>query len=196
MSAPSVIQRDEYVRLEDAAGADVTLRGIERGEIGAVEAIDALLTEELTTGQNRRARMAVQMARLWRQKPPPVPPTSPSSHRYNRNRASSSCSPDCSSSSAPKRVHLIEGRPEPETDLSLALGVEAVKAGRSVYFRTLAEMITSLAKAERDGAFATGSATTAASRCSSWTRSATSPSRPAAAISSSSSSTPATRRAP
>lgn len=27
---------------------DVTLRGIERGEIGTVEAIDALLTEELT----------------------------------------------------------------------------------------------------------------------------------------------------
>ena len=43
---------------------DVTLRGIERGEIGAVEAIDALLTEELTTRENRRVRMAVQMARL------------------------------------------------------------------------------------------------------------------------------------
>jgi IstB-like ATP binding protein len=37
---------------------DVTLRGIERGEIGAVEAIDASLTEELTTRENRRVRMA------------------------------------------------------------------------------------------------------------------------------------------
>jgi IstB-like ATP binding protein len=43
---------------------DVTLRGIELGEIGAVEAVDALLTEELTTRENRRVRMAVQMARL------------------------------------------------------------------------------------------------------------------------------------
>ena len=43
---------------------DVTLRGIERGEIGALEAIDALLTEELTMRENRRVKMAVQMARL------------------------------------------------------------------------------------------------------------------------------------
>src|SRR5512147_289659 len=32
-----------------------------------------------------------------------------------------------------------------------ALGVEAVKAGRSVYFSTLADIIASLAKAEREG---------------------------------------------
>ena len=42
---------------------DVTLRGIERGEIGTVEAIDALLTEELTIRENPR-KMAVQMAKL------------------------------------------------------------------------------------------------------------------------------------
>jgi DNA replication protein DnaC len=35
--------------------------------------------------------------------------------------------------------------------LATALAVEAVKAGRSVYFSTLADIITSLAKAERDG---------------------------------------------
>jgi hypothetical protein len=35
--------------------------------------------------------------------------------------------------------------------LATALAVEAVKAGRSVYFSTLADLITSLAKAERDG---------------------------------------------
>jgi DNA replication protein DnaC len=33
----------------------------------------------------------------------------------------------------------------------VALGVEAVKAGRSVYFSTLADIITALAKAEREG---------------------------------------------
>jgi hypothetical protein len=43
---------------------DVTLRGIERGEIGAVEAIDALLTKKLTIRKNRRVKMAVQMAKL------------------------------------------------------------------------------------------------------------------------------------
>jgi IstB-like ATP binding protein len=60
-------RQDRSCCLEDAAGAevlDVTLCGIDRGEIGAVEAIDALLTEELTMRENRRVRMAVQMARL------------------------------------------------------------------------------------------------------------------------------------
>jgi IstB-like ATP binding protein len=69
MSATSVIERvkTSLVALKMPRALevlDVTLRGIERGEIGAVEAIDALLTEELTTRENRRVRMAVQMARL------------------------------------------------------------------------------------------------------------------------------------
>ena len=69
MSAPSVIERVKAnlvaLKMPRALEVlDVTLRGIERGEIGAIDAIDALLTEELTTRENRRVRMAVQMARL------------------------------------------------------------------------------------------------------------------------------------
>jgi hypothetical protein len=69
MSAPSIIERVKTtlvaLKMPRALEVlDVTVRGIERGEIGAVEAIDALLTEELTTRENRRVRMAVQMARL------------------------------------------------------------------------------------------------------------------------------------
>ena len=69
MSAPSVIERvkTSLVALKMPRALevlDVTLRGIERGEIGAVEAIDALLTEELTMRENRRVKMAVQMAKL------------------------------------------------------------------------------------------------------------------------------------
>lgn len=37
---------------------DVTLRRIERGETTAVDALDVLLTEELTLRENRRVRMA------------------------------------------------------------------------------------------------------------------------------------------
>jgi hypothetical protein len=43
---------------------DVTMRGVERGEIGALEAVDALLLEELTVRESRRIKMAVQMAKL------------------------------------------------------------------------------------------------------------------------------------
>src|SRR3954451_8721288 len=43
------------------------------------------------------------------------------------------------------------GSPGPgKSHLALALGVEAVKAGHSVYFATLADIIASLAKAERE----------------------------------------------
>ena len=38
-----------------------------------------------------------------------------------------------------------------KSHLAVALGVEAVRAGRSVYFMTLADLITALARAERDG---------------------------------------------
>jgi IstB-like ATP binding protein len=39
-----------------------------------------------------------------------------------------------------------------KSHLILAFGVEAVKAGRSVYFGTLADIIGTLAKTEREGA--------------------------------------------
>ena len=38
-----------------------------------------------------------------------------------------------------------------KSHLATALGVEAVKAGRSVYFASLADIISALAKAEREG---------------------------------------------
>ena len=69
MSAPAVIDRVKRnlvgLKMPRALEIlDVTVRGIERGEIGAIEAIDALLTEELTLRENRRVKMALQMARL------------------------------------------------------------------------------------------------------------------------------------
>jgi hypothetical protein len=69
MSASSLIERVKTnlvgLRMPRALEIlDVTVRGIERGEITAIEAIDALLTEELTLRENRRVKMAVQMAKL------------------------------------------------------------------------------------------------------------------------------------
>src|SRR4051812_2970320 len=43
---------------------DATVRRLERGEVTALEAIDALLAEELTLRENRRVRTALVMARL------------------------------------------------------------------------------------------------------------------------------------
>jgi DNA replication protein DnaC len=49
-------------------------------------------------------------------------------------------------------VHPIGPPGTGKTHLSLALGVEAIKAGRSVYFGPLADIVAALARAEREGA--------------------------------------------
>jgi hypothetical protein len=91
VSAPSVIERVKTSLVASTMPRalevlDVTLRGIERGEIGAVEAIDALLTEELTT----RARIAASGWRSrWpgrRRSRPSLVSTSPFQPSLDRNR--------------------------------------------------------------------------------------------------------------
>jgi DNA replication protein DnaC len=49
-------------------------------------------------------------------------------------------------------VHFLGPPGTGKSHLSLALGVQAVKAGRSVYFTPLSELVSALAKAEREGA--------------------------------------------
>src|SRR4029077_656566 len=48
-------------------------------------------------------------------------------------------------------IHLLGPPGTGKSHLAVALGVEAVKSGRSVYFSTLADLIASLTKAEREG---------------------------------------------
>jgi DNA replication protein DnaC len=47
-------------------------------------------------------------------------------------------------------LHLVGPPGTGKSHLSVALGVEAIKAGRSVYFTTLADVVGELAKAERE----------------------------------------------
>ena len=48
-------------------------------------------------------------------------------------------------------VHFMGPPGTGKSHLAIALGVEAVKAGRSVHFRTLADLLAQLARAEREG---------------------------------------------
>ena len=59
-------------------------------------------------------------------------------------------------------VHLLAPPGTGMSHLALALALEVVEAGRSVYFVTLAELVAALAQAEREGRCATGSASSAA----------------------------------
>jgi DNA replication protein DnaC len=127
---------------------DATLRRIEQGEIDGIEALDHLLLEELTLRESRRIKAALMMARLTTVK------TLASfdfafQPSLDRNRILALA--ELKFIDRAEAVHLLGPPGTGKSHLATALAVEAVKAGKSVYFSTLAEIIASLAKAEREG---------------------------------------------
>jgi DNA replication protein DnaC len=114
---------------------DATVRRIERGEMNALEAIDALLAEELTLRENRRVKMAPVMARLSAIKTLagfdfPFQPS------LDKSRIMALA--ELRFIDRAEVLHLIGPRGTGKSHLSLALAIEAVKPGRSVYFGALA----------------------------------------------------------
>ncbi len=127
---------------------DRTVRQLERGEVSALDAIDTLLAEELTVRESRRIKTALVMARLTAVKTLAGFDFSfqPS---LDRNRILTLAQLEFIDRN--EVVHVLGPPGTGKSHLAVALGVEAVKAGRSVYFSTLADIIASLAKAEREG---------------------------------------------
>lgn len=127
---------------------DQTVRQLECGQTSALEAIDTLLAEELTVRESRRIKTALVMARLTAVK-------TLSSFDFSfqpsldRNRILALAQLEFIDRN--EVVHVLGPPGTGKSHLAVALGVEAVKAGRSVYFSTLADIIASLAKAEREG---------------------------------------------
>jgi DNA replication protein DnaC len=127
---------------------DTTLRSIEQGELSALEALEQLLGEELTMRETRRIKIALVTARLGSLKTLDGFDFSfqPS---LDRNRILALA--ELAFIARKEIVHLLGPPGTGKTHLATALGVEAVKAGKSVYFGTLADIVASLAKAEREG---------------------------------------------
>jgi DNA replication protein DnaC len=125
-----------------------TLRQLERGEVTTLEALDTLLGEELTLREGRRVTAALKMGRLASIKTLAAFDFAfqPS---LDRNRILTLAQLDFIDRH--EVVHFLGPPGTGKSHLALSLGVEAVKAGRSVYFATLADMVGSLAKAEREG---------------------------------------------
>jgi DNA replication protein DnaC len=127
---------------------DATLRQLECGELSSLEAIERLLGDELATRETRRIKMALMTARLTAIK-------TLSSFDFtfqpslDRNRILALAELDFIARK--EVVHFLGPPGTGKTHLALALGVEAVKAGKSVYFGTLADIVGSLLKAEREG---------------------------------------------
>jgi DNA replication protein DnaC len=127
---------------------DHTVRRLEHGEVSALEALEVLLGEELTLRETRRIKMALLTARLSTVKTLAgfdfaFQPS------LDRNRILALSQLDFIGRC--EVIHFLGPPGTGKSHLALALGVEAVKAGRSVYFATLADIIASLAKAEREG---------------------------------------------
>ena len=125
-----------------------TLSRIEQGEVSALEAIETLLGEEYTTRESRRIKMALQTARLTTVK-------SLSGYDFSfqpgldRHRVMALAELDFIERK--QCVHFLGPPGTGKSHLAIALGFEAVKAGKSVFFATLAELVDSMRKAEREG---------------------------------------------
>ncbi len=127
---------------------DAVVQQLEHGQIGAIEAIDMLLAEAFTVREGRRIKAALQMARLATIKTLTGFDFSfqPS---LDRNRIMALAALDFIDRH--EVVHLIGQSGTGKSHLAIALGIEAVRAGRSVYFSPLADILDSLAKADREG---------------------------------------------
>ena len=128
--------------------SEAVIQQLERGQVSAIEAIDILLAEEITVREGRRIKAALQMARLATIKTLTGFDFSfqPS---LDRNRIMALASLDFVNKH--EVVHFIGQSGTGKSHLAVALGVEAIRAGRSVYFCPLADIIDSLAKADREG---------------------------------------------
>ena len=120
---------------------DSLMRRLEQGQLSALEAIDELLAEEFTTRESRRIKVALMTARLTRIK------TLESfdfafQPSLDRDRILALAQLDFIARG--DVVHLLGPPGTGKSHLAIALGVEAVKAAKSVYFATLAEIIASL----------------------------------------------------
>ena len=142
MTAVSARIRDSLVGLRMPPRAlevlDPVLQRLERGEVRAIEAIDELLIEEYASREGRRVAMALHTARLT-----PVKTLESFDFSFqpslDRNRVMALA--ELEFIDRPEVLHLIGPPGVGKSHLAGALGVTAVKAGKSVYRATLAELI-------------------------------------------------------
>jgi DNA replication protein DnaC len=127
---------------------DGVVRRLEQGEIGALEAIDTLLAEELTLRENSRIKTALRMGRLSTIK---TLAGFDFSFQPSLDRDRILTLAQLGFLARHEVVHFLGPPGTGKSHLATALGVEAVKAGRSVYFSTLANLIDALARSEREG---------------------------------------------
>jgi DNA replication protein DnaC len=130
---------------------DGTVRRLEQGTVSALEAIEGLLTEELTFREGRRIGVALTTARLM---PAKTLESFDFSFQPSLDRERIMALAQLGFIDRAEVVHFLGPPGTGKSHLATALGVAAVKAGKSVYRCSLAELIDGLSKAEREGRLA------------------------------------------
>ncbi len=153
MNAPSVLARvrQHLVQLKLVCSLEVlddTMSRVEQGKLSVLEAIDVLLSDECANRETRRIKAARMSGRLTQIKTLESFDFSfqPS---LDRNRILTLA--QLGFIERHQCVHLLGPPGVGKSHLALALGMEAIKAGKSVYFTTLTDLIATLTKAEREG---------------------------------------------
>lgn len=152
-ATPSAIDRIRHdlvgLKMPRALEAlDHVVRRLEQGEISALDAIDILLSEELTLRENSRIKTALRMGRLTTIK---TLSGFDFSFQPSLDRERILTLAQLGFVARHEVVHFLGPPGTGKSHLAVALGIEAVKAGRSVYFCTLADLIGALSRAEREG---------------------------------------------
>src|SRR5262245_36782139 len=152
-TAPSTLDRirKSLVGLKMARTLEVlddAVARLEKGDTNALEAFDTLLAEELTIRETRRIKAALMMARLTTIK---TLTGFDFTFQPSLDKGRVMALAELGFIERHEVVHLLGPPGTGKSHLATALGLEAVKAGRSVYFSTLADIVASLAKAEREG---------------------------------------------
>ncbi len=127
---------------------DHAVQQLERGEVSALELIDTVLAEELSVRETSRIKTALRMGRLATIK---TLAGFDFSFQPSLDRGRILALAELEFVTRREVVHFLGPPGTGKSHLAVALGVEAVKAGRSVYFTTLADIGGALAKAEREG---------------------------------------------
>lgn len=130
---------------------DHVLQRLETGEITAIEAIDELLYEEFSFREGRRIGVALTTARLT---PIKTLESFDFSFQPSLDRGRIIALAQLEFIDRAEVIHFLGPPGTGKSHLATALGVAAVKAGKSVYRATLAELVDALVKADRESRLA------------------------------------------
>lgn len=126
---------------------DQTVEQLESDQIAPLEALEIILSHEQGIRETRRVRTQLRTSRLIQHK---TLDTFDFSFQPSLDKQRVMTLAELAFIARHQTVHLLGPPGVGKTHLATALGILAVKSGTGVYFSTLADLIASLSKAERE----------------------------------------------